>query len=427
VNSRLYSHFMILIISLCFVHSYGQGKYHFFYGKVQNKYTSIGIYNVNITFEGLKTGSVTDKKGAFSVYIDTLPVIMVLSHIGYETKFVFLDNTSFSLIIDMVPQVKELREVEIKGSEMNADPVVKASAFSVLDYEPDSGNVYMLISRFRTNDVLLVLLSGSGDTIARRVCTEFSPRKLFKDCLGYIHILANDSAYQIFHSGNNLLLLYSTTLKRFKNLLSDCVLSTNDLLFYKKTIEHDQGVSYFTVKRIARERQNLSTIKDSSKLMMAKKNPGDWNLLLRKRIPEGREDFVSWSYVHKILYRPLSSCLFKIESQICVLNTSEHTIEFYQPNGTYSSKLLIKVNKSIEGKWSGELYIDEISSKVYTTFFKNGEYEVYRLNLNTGELIRRAKIDKLFPDKVCIHNGFIYFLFRENGVSMNVDLYRQKL
>jgi hypothetical protein len=427
VKRRLYICVLILVIPCCWVSVSGQGKYHFFYGKVQNKLTEGAISNVNLTFEGLATGSVTDRKGEFSVYLDTLPVIMVLSHIGYETKKVFLDNTSFSLLIEMVPEIRELKEVEVKGNSREAEPIFKGNAFSVLDYEPDSGNIYILVSRFRTNDVVLLLRSWYGDTIASKTLTEINPKKLFRDCLGNIHVMTSDSVYQIFHQREKLHLIYAVQLKKFKSLLADCVLSTPELLFYKKPIEHDLGMSFFTINRTTRERQTISSVKDSSKLQMAKKNPGDWNLLLRKRIPEGKEDFVAWSYVHKILYRPMSSCLFRIANSICMLNISEQTIEFYQPNGTYSSKLLINIKSINEGKWSGILYIDELTLKVYTTFFKNGEYTLYRLNLNTGNLVMLVPIKKLFPDKILIHNGFAYYLYREEGSGTNVDLFRQRL
>jgi hypothetical protein len=423
-NHILVSLLMILLVS---VSVSGQERYHFFYGKVINKATGVGISNVNITFEGLTTGSVADKKGDFSVYIDPLPVIMVLSHIGYETKKVFLDKTSFSLMIEMVLEVKELQEVEINSNRLGAEAIFKGTAYSVLDYEPDSGNIYLLVSRFRTNDAILFLRSGPGDTIASKTLSEIHPRKLFRDCLGNIHVITGDSAFQVFHKGNELNLLYAVQVKKFKGLLMDCVLSTPDLLFYKKSIEHDLGMSFFTINRTTRERQLISSVRDSSRLLMAKKNPTDWNLLLRKRIPEGKDDFVTWSYVHKILYRPLSSCMFKVENYICVLNTSEHTIEFYLPNGIYSSKLLINIQSISEGKWSGELYIDDVTSKVFTTFFRNGEHTLYWINLNTGELIMIAPIEKIFPDKIRVHNGYVYYLFRQEGAGRNVDLYRQRL
>jgi len=402
------------------------GRYHFFYGKVVNKESGVGISNVNISFEGLTTGSVTDRKGEFSVYIDTLPLIMILSHLGYETKRVYLDKTSFSLAVELSPEVMELPEVEIRSSQA-AEAVLKGSAFSVLDYEPDSGNVCLLVSRFRTNDAILLLRSGPGDTLAMKVLSGINPKKLFRDCLGNIHVVTGDSVYQVFHTGSSLRLIYPVTVKKFNTLLLDCVLSTPTLLFYKKPIEHGLGMSFFTINRLTRERQVISSVSDSARLTMAKRTPGDWNLLLRTRIPEGKDDFVAWSFVHKILYRPLSSCLFQVDKSICVLNTSDRTIEFYQQDGTYSSKLLINVKGVSEGKWSGEICTDGVTSKVYTTFFRNGEYTLYHLNLNNGNLVSPVRIEKLFPDKIRIHNGFIYYLYREEGSGVNVDLYRQKL
>lgn len=404
----------------------GQGTYRFFYGKVINSITEAPIPDVNLRFETLKTGTVTDKKGDFSVYIDSVPVIMVVSHLGYETRKIYLDNTSYSLMIEMTPSVQQLSEVEITALG-TAEPLSRPRTTTVLDYEPDSGYVITLSTRLRTNDDLLVFRKGEGDTLAVRSMSGSNARRLFRDCLGNIHLVTRDSVFQLFRTGDSITLLYGVTIKRFNALLADCVLSTEELLFFKKTEKHELGISYFTVNRTSHERQVISSMNDSARLRMAKKNPGDWNLLLRKRVPEGREDFVTWSYVHKILYRPLSSSLFKAAGYICALNSSDHTIEFYRPDGSYSSKLLINITNGEEGKWCGEVYPDGMTCKVYTAFSRNGYYTLYRIDLNTGELKRCAAIEKVYPDKIRVQNGFVYYLCREPGENRTVDLYRQRL
>ena len=59
----------------------GQIHYRFYYGKVFMSDSRGPLANVNISFEGSKLWSVTDQKGAFSFYIDTIPIFMIVSHI----------------------------------------------------------------------------------------------------------------------------------------------------------------------------------------------------------------------------------------------------------------------------------------------------------------------------------------------------------
>ena len=92
-------------------------------GKVQDSETYEAIPNVNISFSRTKLGCATDKNGEFSVVIDSLPVYMIISHLGYETRRIWLEKSSTSSGINILlkPAVRMLEEVEIKSSR---EPVI---------------------------------------------------------------------------------------------------------------------------------------------------------------------------------------------------------------------------------------------------------------------------------------------------------------
>src|ERR1035438_44840 len=104
---------VLFVIFLTAGQAPAQKKYSFFYGKVLDQVTDKGIPDVNIYFEGTRSGTVSNYKGEFSFYIDTLPSMVVISHIGYETKRLFLDKTSFSLIFYLQPKIEQLSEIVI--------------------------------------------------------------------------------------------------------------------------------------------------------------------------------------------------------------------------------------------------------------------------------------------------------------------------
>ncbi len=78
--------------------------------------TKRGIANVNLSVRGSRTGTVTGKRGDFSFFTDSIPAILEVSHLGYNTKEIVLDETSYSMVIYLTKRVTELSEVEIKAT-----------------------------------------------------------------------------------------------------------------------------------------------------------------------------------------------------------------------------------------------------------------------------------------------------------------------
>ncbi len=177
---RISRNFWIFVIfmQLAGIVTVAQRHYHFYYGKVTEQGTTAAIPNVNLSFAGSRTGTVTDKNGAFSFYIDSLPATLVVSHVGYETKTILLDETSYSLTLYLSRKTSELQEVEIKANVQEA--FFKDEHYAVLDYEIDSNLVYLLIYRQRLSKAELICKNLAGDTVATSIPFYFTPARLFR-------------------------------------------------------------------------------------------------------------------------------------------------------------------------------------------------------------------------------------------------------
>lgn len=403
-----------------------QKEYHFFFGKVVDKTSQSGLPDVNIAFQGLKNGTVTDQKGMFSFFLDTIPIYIVISHIGYETKKIYLDGVSNSVAIQLTPVSRMLQEVEIKAKS-DPETFFKDHLYSVLDYMVDSMRVYLLIYRFKKSESVLLCKTTQGDKVAGSAPLSVRPDRLFKDCLGYIHLITSDSSYQVFRSDSMIFLTYPASMDKFNEILENCVASTDKYLFFQHVIHKGMTIEYYHIDRLTSRKNVMSQASDDLKLRMLRLNPDDNALLSLARPPGNRDDFVQWSYAKKVLYRPNTSSLHKVGNQICIFNTSERSIEFYTTEGEFTSKLLLPVLTIKEGKWTGEVCIDEITSNVYTLFMKNGHFFLYRINLETGSLKRELEILHAYPEKIRIHNQLLYYLYDIPGTSDNKHLFRQKL
>jgi len=398
------------------------GQYNFYYGTVLDVLTKAGIPDVNLSIAGSRVGTVTDKKGAFSFFIDSIPATLIVSCVGFEAKTILLDKTSFSLTLYLNHEVTELQEVEIKAREYEA--FYKDSHYSVLDYEIDSNLTYLLIFRQGVPGVELLCKNFNGDTVATSLTLYFKPIRLFKDCLGNLHVLGHDSGFQVFRQERWLHLIHPVKLRKFDNVLKNCVAATPEILFYQKIMSHGLGVEYFGINRKTYLKQAVSQVKDENKLKMMRRNADDAALLMRASHPDSRDEFVTWNYVHKILYRPIKTALYKIGNFICIFNTPERQMEFYDLGGVFSYKLALKIENVNDGRWTSDIIIDEQSEKIYTTFVSNGQYSLYEIDLNTGMLRKKLTLFHYYPEKVRVARDFVYYLYDVASDPDNKMLYR---
>lgn len=423
----------------------GQIHYHFFYGKVLISDNREPLENVNISFVGSKLGSVTDQKGAFSFYIDTIPIFMIVSHLGFKTKRIFLDGTSNSMTIYMEREILELKEVEIRANKI--EPFFKSEHFTLRDYEIDSGFVYLLVYRNRISKEELICRNLEGDTVARSGILYFTPKSLLKDCLGYLHVVGIDSVFQVYRKDKVLHIIQPVGMAKYNDVLANCVTSTNQVLFFKKMFNLGQGVRYYGIDRISKKRHELTQVLDEKKAKMLRRNPEDTWTLIRSQpdylaqlnniereqvmsmdeLTTARNNFNEWSFTHKILYRPVKSALYIINKFVCIFDIPAKQLEFYDTVGNFSYKLKINIEEIKYGRWSGDIFLDESQSKVYTTFLRSTGTGLYRIDLNTGELHKILTLIHPYPQKIRIYKDQIYYMYDIVGDPDNKTLYRESL
>jgi hypothetical protein len=419
---------------------FAQKSYRFFYGKVYDRVTRQPVNMVNFTVSPSKAGTVSDNRGEFSLYVDTIPSIMTVSHVGYQTKRIILDTATYKMTLYLDPVVRQLEEVVISAKP--SETIFKDVHYAVLDYEIDSGYVFLLVYRYRFSKAELLCRTPGGDTVARSGLLNFTPRKVALDCIGYIHVLGDDSAYQVFRAGGDLKLIHPVTIRKYDEILGDCVASTTDLLYFKRTTDFGLGTEFYTINRKNKSRKFISQFRDEKMSKMLRRNPEDLWLLMNSSQPEqegqsmsesiddvkaANEANAQWTWVRRIQYPPIKSFLYRIGEFICVFNIPGHQMEFFDLDGNYSYKMQLKVDIKGEGRWTQEVIIDRFYLRVYTTFLKNGMVTLYEIDLNTGELTRKMSVVHPYPQKLRIFENYLYYLYDDPIQPDNKMLFRQKI
>lgn len=395
-------------------------------GKVSDNDTRQGIQNVNIVILGTDNGTSTDENGLFSVKTDSLPLNLVIRHLSYETQRIWVEDATSPVIAYLKSFPRLLNEVEVRSRNVPV-PYFSNDRYSVLDYEVYDDLVFLLVYKYRLARSELLCRTVFGDTVAVSGRIGFRPEGLFLDCLGSLHVLSADSAYQVFLVEDSLKIGYVYGLQKFRSTLADCVASSEERLFFREESRDHLRVDFYSLDRKTSRKSYLASATDEEMLTVLYNNPLDYYYLMLDTIPAGFEAMVDWTWVRKIMYKPNRSVLCRIDSTLALFNTSEGSLDLYSFRGKYLKGLELAVKNATEGDWTREIFIDDYTSIPYTSFNKNGILSIYSVNLYDGSLRKVLQTAHSFPDKLRVQHDHLFYLYDVPGEGDTRKLYRQKL
>lgn len=415
-------------------------------GRILDKTSGNPIGDVNIKLKNLPEGTTSSKEGTFSLKVKSLPAILVISHVGYNSKMVEIaDQFANEIIIQLEKQTQELDEFIVTGTKL--ETLYKDDVYSVLDYEFLANDILMLVyknSFFKE----LVLLNTLNDTITRLNSTDIKPISLYKDCFGTIHVLTRDVVYQLFYNGHQIELLYPTPLKEFEKFVYPCISKLNNQLYFRRYLFGNLMIEYFYAQEGDHQFYLLRRISDSLKTDLIKSNPyipillgssfyedledrflnaGNYTSSEAQKalLDEIRKAEVEERYLKSIIFTPVYTPLLEVNDTIAIFNYPEGQIEFYSPNNQLTRTVKINYNKDPD--WVKEMIVDEVTNTVYCLFLNSGVYTIRKVNTQDGNLGQISKIYYPFAKEIKVSGGFVYYLYVGLGEGENTKLFRQKL
>ncbi len=419
-------------------------------GIVRDEISQAPIGDVNITINGTKQGTISDKMGRFSLTLEKIPASVTLSCIGYET--VYYDIAKFSpkpLEMIMRPKVYSLKEVEIPSKKFNY--VFRDNDYSVLDYEILDDNLLLLIFRYQLKRCELILLTLAGDTLIIAPVPELKPKCLYKDFLGHVHYISTPgNAFQCYHDDSlkQFGFIYKTTYDSLRMMSQPFLFSAADRVYFQEYTPDGFGknIGYYD------KEHHKEYIRFMSGETTRKKYNDDltfysrWNNQLEASDPNSPARVTGDEIrANKLFnYQKINAPFVKLgEKNLAVFNFPEDVIELMDPKGKvyrtvpitfhkeHDENLLASLLTAIvpvsELKWRGKILADEYYRNVYTVFEKNGMVQIRKIDLETGNLTRSYDLPFPFPEKIQIYKGDAYFLIKTDGVNDKWKLGKCKL
>lgn len=449
--------FIFICAGILFCNSYSQDAKIEIRGTVNDVNTNAPLINASIKIKDKNLGSTTNKLGQFYLVSNKLPVVLEISYVGYESQEYVVEFEPLQpIIFKMSPKTELLKGVVITTEKI--DTVYRDRHYSVMDYELGAEGIVLLIYRYTLNRSEIIYNDFKGNRIASINTLPGKPLRLFKDCLGDIHIFTKNKSYQLYFEEQKLILYPAIDIDAFIDIMQYCQLLKNGKLYYQEKGYLDLINIYYSIDSTDKKMHDFYTVIDQDKLAFLMYNPENLNLLNSNFKPSMSDlsglasDAEILSQIrnmeeelrfNKMAYFPaIFAPMFKLGDSIVIFNHPNSSIDFFNQTDTLVESIPInyhiEINKDYiqnlvssitrNDKWQKEIFIDQKTRKAYTSFINlNGTKTIKEIDLNTGKLIRAIRIPYPYVEKIQLNDGYMYYIYKGWGESQKKKLFRQQL
>lgn len=381
----------------------------------------------------LKTES--SKFGLFQLQIkehDTISIIQ--PGFGKESFIVPAvggsDTIHYSFFLKM--KISELTEVFVSSSGISK--IIGRKNEHILDFYPIRAEDFFVLKEHNKD---YFISYESGEKIFNEKLLDFKPQELFRDFLGNVHILSQDSSYQIYFE-DSIQLMHGVPLHLFETQLKPIVALGNNELYLNRFGAHNQRY-FLDCKARGSDLINLLMIRDSVSEYVASLEyslliglyhfsvseeeniilHGVWNGDVNQLMNRVTKQQLIW--YSKIRSLPLNVQSFDHLQNVITVDLNSNQVYTLEKS---THQIQIK-DIAFPPSKKGHLVYDYLSQQIYFYLEDDGKNNIYLLNVENGVMKQLGKIEGVaFPKKLKIVNGIVYFICSENQFG---KVYRMNL
>ena len=252
---------------LLIINAYAQNTDFILTGKITDSKSGQPISNANIYVKGSMYGVKSNQNGFYKINIKQIPSSITFSHIGYAEKQILIEKSKNIFNISLESQSSELNGITITPKK--PENIIKGKPLYVKDFNFYNDYILLLAYKYKSlNEAELILMKTNGDTLLSLQVN--SPEKIYKDCLGYNHLIEKENAFQIFYDSAKLQLLYPTESENYESKLSPCIEVIYNQYYFRHYTANKQILNYIRYNSEAKKQSEFITISDKKALRRLK-------------------------------------------------------------------------------------------------------------------------------------------------------------
>lgn len=336
------------------------------------------------------------------------------------------DTMYLSLVLEPIV----LKEVNI---EPDLKEVYKSDKLNVLDFDFVGDKLLLLTYEKRPgNNMRLVLADEHNQELAAYIVND-DVTQLERDYQGKIRLTGEAVVFDVNVYDDKIYLLKGNS-EEYEKYLKPLVAQANDHIYFSNYVWSYPGFSYYAYQTTDSSYKTLRYVED--KFMMdlyrAEYKYVDTRTKLeayRMELRTGVDKEIwaaAWNdFPHSLYYKPVYVPMFVRNDSVMIFDHYSNHLFYYDETNALLDSVEINYHLGKEhGQWKKRMMMDDVSKKIYNLFEKNGTYMLVELD-NRARPVRSFSITHKYPEKIKVHNGYIYYNYRPFESLQNKYLYRQ--
>lgn len=395
-------------------------------GKIYNENGIPLAYSTVVDIQNQKqTKSSFD--GSFGLRVNEMSKLKII-HPNYKVEkfdidWTLLKDDTIRQTFNLKTKIQLVEEVVASGKKIQ--DVADIYNHNIVDYIPFD-HFTLCIKTFKKKRFLSV--EGMDTTYLEKDFSDQKIDKLFRDCMGNIHMLSEDSAFQIYLN-SEIHIVSKSNINEFKRILEPCVADMDEHLVFKSSMYHNKLFLLNSLQKVSGEKKAIFYEFDTLGFYWARKAYGQMLAEYHRRtfvnqialgVWDG--DFESLNYMggSYIWYKyvradELEIQTFKDSSSMIILDQEFGNIYFFNEQ---MQRFAHYPFPFAQGSTIYPVLQDRKTLTYYDLSYPKGTPTLVSVNQAFNKQFNPRTLilsDASRAENIKVHDNWAYFLLEENG------------
>lgn len=398
------------------------------------------IQNVRITLSGAGKSyfKTSDIDGSVGLYVSPGLYSIGLSHPvysseSYSKKIIKADTVRFELMMSPI-KTQNIKEVVVKAPGI-PDTVFQSRRLSVADFEVLHNGDLVLLAYPKQLKKGSELLLYNGQEVVNSFTVPGTAEDLVRDYRGNAHVVCKENVFGV-HVMKDKIGIATLEKEYFLKYVAPILDTNHTKMYFSNFSSVYPAFSYFIYDQLDSTYKKICNIKDDL-MMELYRAEYKWvdvrtKLWAKEKEHETGIDAEVWVgatyFTQSIFYKELYAPLFHRNDSVYVFDFYKDRLLTYNALGDLIDSVEIYHHYQPKSTgWKKELIQDPVTGEVYAVYDRSGYTYLGKIDLLTGEIKEKVKLEFRYIDKISIHNNFVYYVYRPFESVQKKFLYKERL
>jgi hypothetical protein len=419
--------------------AFGQTENLMLKGFVLDATTKQPVTGVHIVDLDKATGTISDSVGSFSFPISGFPARIGFRHISYfpdsliiKTKQEFINHFSKAQqVIFLRTNVFLINEVTVSSG---AARLFDKEPYAIIDYQVSGHKIIALglrnYNEFK-KEILIADLNGKIKTSQSRPRI----REIYKDCLGEVYLVDDDSAFQIHIKNNRIICEGSCPIRFFTDFIRHIDAVTETSTVVSAASQFKQFNEYYLISEPANETKRLYSV--GNRVKEEKEQINQYiskecrktilnSFMTALQVKETNDRLFTFElgnrYEGMVANKPVYSTLYQVDDSLLLFDFSTYSIVKFTLDGKIAGEIPMHI--VFNDDWENRMHRDPVTGRFYLEFLNGQSTYLIEIDPGTGKEVRKIPIRNYkHIDHVSVNNNRVFFLYQPDFGDRGKKLY----